>query len=121
MAASVVALVNFIPARSLGKYYDYRDMNADLARFARGQNFADSLVFIRGPKEDFQKGLILNPPTLDSQGTIYARDLGPESRSIVMGHFQDRRAWIVGRSSNPREPYRVIAGPSVLTKTPGVR
>lgn len=110
-AASVVALLTFVPWRSLEKYPDYRGMNTDLAQLAREYNFEHSLVFVQEQEPvDYARALILNPPTLDSESTIYARDLGPQSRANLIQHFPDREVWIV-RATAPSGPYELVAGP----------
>ena len=111
-AASVVALFTFIPWRSLEKYPNYRGMNADLARLAQEYNFGHSLVLVQEQEPvDYARALVLNPPTLDSAGTIYARDLGPESRANLMQQVPDREVWVV-RATTPGGPYAIVAGPS---------
>jgi hypothetical protein len=109
--ASLVALLTFIPWRSLEKYPDYRGMNADLARLAREYNFGHSLVFVQEQESvDYARALVLNPPTLDSEGTIYARDLGPQSRADLIKQFPNHDVWIV-RAIRGGGPYALVAGP----------
>ncbi len=112
VAASLVALINYLPWRSLDKYHHYRGMNADMARLDKAHKFGHSLVFVReGSKYDYARGVVFNPPTLDSPGTIYVRDLGPANRLTVARRFPDRQSWIVAGSRVPAAPFTLGAGP----------
>ncbi len=112
VAASLIALINVMPWRSLGKYHNYRDMSADMARLARTCQFGHSLVFVRGNDiSDYPAALIFNPPTLESPGTIYARDLGPENRQSVAQHFPERPVWIVAADPATAGRFTVVDGP----------
>ena len=112
--ASLVAFINIVPWRSLGKYHDYRGMNADVRRLAQTHSFADdSLVFVRTTEpQDHARAAIFNPATLETSGTIYALDAGPTSRQTVLGHFPNRRVWFLTSGGAPNHGHlRVLAGP----------
>ena len=112
--ASFVAFINIVPWRSVGKYHDYRGMNADVRRLAQTHSFGDdSLVFVRAtdPRE-YARAAIFNPATLDTSGTIYGLDAGPASRQKVLGHFPNRRVWFLSSGGAPNDGHlHVLAGP----------
>ena len=111
MAASLIAVVTFMPWRSIEKYHNYRGMNAAVAELAETENFENSLVFVRESNpEDYPRALLLNSPLLDTGDTIFARDLGIESRSALMSYYAGRTAWIIG-AVRPDGPFTVIEGP----------
>jgi len=112
VAACVVALINVVPWRCVGKYHRYNNMSADVERLARDHGFGHSLVFIQ-PKdtEDYALAFIFNPPTLESPETIYAVDAGAAHREVVRQHFPDRPVWFVGRFPTAEDRMRVLAGP----------
>ncbi|RMG94348.1 MAG: hypothetical protein D6706_13895 [Chloroflexi bacterium] len=112
VAASLVAWFNFVPWRSLSKYHNYRGMNNSMAQLAQKQQFGHALVFIREKsKYDYARAFIFNPPTLDSSGTIYARDVGPESRDALIRHFSGRQVWYVAPSETADNQFEVVLGP----------
>lgn len=110
--ASLVALVTFNPWRALGKYHDYRGMNAHLARLAHSVDFGRSVVFVReGSNGDYPRAILLNPADFDGPDPIWARDLGPESRARILRRYPDRPWWIVQGPADPSAPFLVIEGP----------
>jgi 4-amino-4-deoxy-L-arabinose transferase-like glycosyltransferase len=110
--ASLVALINFLPWRSLGKYNHYRGVRSDIMRLAQEYNFGHSLVFVREEdKSDYPSTFIFNPPNLNSTGTIYVRDIGPAGRAAVAQNFPDRPHWIVAGSSVLGGPFTLVSGP----------
>jgi len=112
VVASLTAIITVIPWRSVGKYHDYRDMTPDVGKLAKACEFGRSLVFVRGDDiSDYPSALIFNAPTLASDGTIYARDLGPEARRRVMSHFPDRPIWILAVDPSPAGRFIVVEGP----------
>lgn len=120
-AASLAALVAFVPWRSLGKYHDYRGMNADLARMAKARGFGHALVFIREhDPSDYSRALILNTPGFPACSPVYARDLGPESRLRIQRLFPDRTWWIIEGPAETGLPLTVVEGP-VAAQQPGAR
>jgi 4-amino-4-deoxy-L-arabinose transferase-like glycosyltransferase len=112
VAASLVAVVTFVPWRSLGKYRHYRGMRADVVRLAHAHEFGRSLVFVQErDKSDYPSAAIFNPPGLDLPGTIYARDTGPAGRATVAQYFPNRPIWVVAGSPVLGGPFTVVAGP----------
>jgi hypothetical protein len=106
VAACTLSMINVVPWRSLGKYHRYREMTADVERLARQEHFGRSLVFVRvddtgggaiRDTTDYPSAFIFNPPTLESDATIYAYDAGPAHRQAVEAHFPDRPVWTIGR------------------------
>jgi hypothetical protein len=112
VAASLVAVANYVPWRSLGKYYHYRAMGADVARLAEACQFGRSLVFVQeGEHYSYAAAFVYNSPMLDSSGPVYARDPGPTGRDAVASHFPGRPVWVVADSSTPGGGFRVISDP----------
>jgi hypothetical protein len=112
VVAAVVAFVNVVPWRSIGKYHRYRGMSADVARLARDHDFGHSLVFVQARHpEDYASAFIFNPSNLDAPGTIYALDAGESSRDILYRHYPDRSVWLLGGSPSDEVRLRVLAGP----------
>ena len=112
--ASLLALLNILPWRSLDKYHNYRTIRPDLRRLEREYKFGRSLVFIRGQlRPDYASAMPLNPPTLDraTPGPIYAFDRGPESRARLREYFADRPVWIVAGPSETKDSFLVLEGP----------
>lgn len=111
--AAIIALIDFMPWRALGKYYHYRRVRADLTRLAREHRFGRSLVFIREKEDrDYASAVVFNDPALRSDAPVYARDLGPESRSLVSQRFANRPVWIV-EAVAPGGRFQVVSGPLV--------
>jgi hypothetical protein len=111
LATVAASLLTVIPWRSLGMYYKYRDLRADIRQVAQERRFGQALVFVRAVDDkDYLSAFLQNPPTLDSPGPIYARDLGPASRARLARRFPERSVWILGVSET-LGPYRVLAGP----------
>jgi len=113
VVASLVALLNVVPWRSVGKYHRYRGISADVGRIAKAYRFGnDSLVFVssRTP-DDYDSAALFNPPTLQSPGTIYALDAGPVHRKIVLRYFPGRRVWFLSGAPEQDGRLRVVAGP----------
>ncbi len=114
LVATIVAFINVMPWRCITKYYRYRDMSGDMRRLSKKHNFGHSLVFVKSKaseKEDFAMAFLLNPPTLEGSGTIYALDTGFSHRKKVRQHFPDRPVYFVGRSPTENDPVRVLSYP----------
>jgi hypothetical protein len=109
--SSAVAMVNFVPWRSLGKYYQYRGMSAHVGELAESCDFGQSLVYIDDTnRDDYPPAFIFNPPSLDAPGPIYVRNLGEASVRRVAAAFPGRSLWFVSGSPLRNEPFRVEAG-----------
>lgn len=122
IAASLVAFLNVVPWRALGKYHDYRGLNASVGQLARTYDFGRSLVLVRGNlKYDYRQAFVFNPPTLQSDGTIYARDRGPAVRAALFQYFPDRPVWIIARSPVDESKFVVVAGPLACSETGSCR
>jgi hypothetical protein len=112
MAASLIAFINIIPWRSLGKYYHYRGMSGEVKRLAQSHDFGVSLVFVEvQAQEDYASAFVLNPLTLEEPKTIYARDAGPAYNQALQHHYPNRPTWFIGRSPTDGDHLRVLAGP----------
>lgn len=114
-AASISAALVVLPWRATTKYYRYRGISGEVRALAARHQFERALVFVRsGPdRRDYASAFVLNPRTLEDEGSIYALDAGPEHRAAVVKRFRDRPVWVIGRQPgdhSPR-PFVVIAGP----------
>jgi hypothetical protein len=115
--ASLSALLNVIPWRSVDKYKNYRRIGGDFRALQRQHDFGRGLVLVRGDKNtDYGAALVFNPPTLrpEVEGTVYALDLGPESRARLLAFFSERPVWVLEGPSVTRDGYRVVAGPLTM-------
>jgi len=109
-AVCFISVVNYFPWRSLDKYHLFWGISGEMRRFAAGRHFGNGLVFIRAADDvDYISAMLVNPPTLDSPGPIFARDLGPESRAAIARRFPDRPVWIVA-APVLQGPYQPIPG-----------
>jgi hypothetical protein len=114
LAASVSALVVMVPWRAATKHYHYRGVSGEVRELARKAGFDHALVFVRSDVRDYQSAFNLNPATLDGADTIYALDVGPSNRNVVVARFSDRPVWVIARphpTSTSRGPLEVVAGP----------
>lgn len=112
----LIAFINVIPWRSLGKYHNYRTIDTDIKKITNKYQFDHDLVFIKSNDyEDYESAFIFNPTSLDSSDTIYAQYISESQMKALQQHFPDRRVWIVGRPSS-KEPLSVLDGP-LFTKT----
>jgi hypothetical protein len=120
LLATVLGTLNLLPWRSLDKYHNYRGIVPDVRSLARQYNFGRSLVFIRGREwPDYDSALPFNPPRFDPDvpGTIYARDLGPESVARLRAYYSDRPVWVVAGPTETKAGFQVIEGPLPPLKT----
>jgi hypothetical protein len=120
LIASLVGLINVMPWRALDKYRNYRGVRADVRKLAQEREFGRSLVFVRGePVQEpwssleFASAFALNPPNFDPEaaGTIYVRDMGPESRERLRRYYADRPVWVVEVPEVTGSGFRVVEGP----------
>lgn len=110
--AVAVGALTVVPWRALGKYHDYRGMNDHVERLVEDRGITDALVIVRETSEfDYPRAFILNPPTLASDGNIYARELESRAREVLERHFPDREIWTIEGSPDPSVPYRVVSSP----------
>ena len=112
--ASLLALFNVVPWRSLDKYHYYRGMRPDFRELARQHDFGRSLVFVRGRlRPDFMMAYPFNPPVYDREvpGTIYAHERDAESVARLRGYYSDRPVWVVAGPTITGAVPEVVAGP----------
>jgi hypothetical protein len=118
--ASLVALINVLPWRTLDKYHHYRGMRPDIRNISREYAFGRSLVLIKSKNTnsfpEYSSAVVFNPPSLEQPGTIYARDVGPTHTDFLRRHFADRPLWIVAASSVTGAGMQVVHGPVPATR-----
>lgn len=111
-AASLVAMLVFVPWRSMDKYRDYRGMHPGIGQLARQHDFQSGLVIVRGTNfPDYANAAIFNP--LDVAGTdpVYAWDWGGDVRARLANSFPGKSFWVVAGPSLTGGEFVVIAGP----------
>ena len=103
----------FLPWRCTARYVDYRGANPDYRAWVDDGTFDGGLVLVKTASPiDAGNALILNLPTLDGPGPVFAHDLGPDSNRKLIEAFPDRRVfWVQGRS--------VTGGTSRIVKRAG--
>lgn len=107
----VLAVVNYIPWRSLDKYRHYLRMRPDIRTLAEDYHFGRSLVLVRGENfPDYSSAAIYNPIDLQADAPVYAWDRSPEVRAELLRLYSDRRVWIVEGPSITGRGYRVASG-----------
>jgi hypothetical protein len=119
--AGFIGAANLFPWRTMDKYKNYRYVRGEVRALARQHNFGKSLVFIRADERGllpwhssaYGSAFSLNPLTLDPSepGTIYARDIGPESVARIRASYPDRPAWFLEAPRGLEGHFRVVEGP----------
>ena len=100
LVATLGALATTLPWRAATKYYRYRGISGEVRDLAASAGIKDALVFVRvDERSDYQSAFSLNPRTLEERGTIYARDVGPSSRAVLLERYRGRPVWIIGRGA----------------------
>jgi 4-amino-4-deoxy-L-arabinose transferase-like glycosyltransferase len=109
---SCLAIIIFIPWRSIDKYYHYLNMQPDIKMLAKANNFGCSLVLIRGLNQpDYASAAIYNPLDFQASQPIYAYDLNDEVRQRLLMAYANRPVWLVNGPSLTGSNYQVVAGP----------
>lgn len=111
-ALCALALVNYVPWRSIDKYYHYLRMRPDPRELARTRDFGRSLVLIRGEDfPDYASAAVYNPIDLKADKPVYAWDRDPTVRAALLQAYADRPVWILEGPSITHAGYRIAAGP----------
>jgi hypothetical protein len=111
-ALCLLAIVNYIPWRSLDKYYHYLRMRPDVRILAQSHHFGRSLILVRGEGfPDYASAAIYNPIDLKADAPVYAWDRNPAVRAEVLRIYADRPVWIVDGPTLTHAGYRIAAGP----------
>jgi hypothetical protein len=119
-ALVLMALVNYVPWRSLDKYYHYLDMRPDIRALARDRHFGRSLVLVKGAgMPDYESAAIYNPLDLGADAPIYAWDRNAEARAQAVEAYPGRGIWIVEGPTLTHAGYRVVAGPLTAVQALG--
>ncbi|MCL4523067.1 MAG: hypothetical protein M1453_09125 [Acidobacteria bacterium] len=114
LIATLLGAANIFPWRSLDKYHNYRRIVPDIRAMERQYNFGRSLVLIRGKAwPDYDSAFPFNPPRFDRDvpGTIYARDLGPQSVARLRAYYSDRPVWVLAGPSETGDGFKLIEQP----------
>jgi hypothetical protein len=111
-ALCCLALINYLPWRSMDKYYHYLRMRPDVQLLAQDHRFGRSLVLIRGARfPDYASAAIYNPIDLSAAQPVYAWDRSSSTRREVLQAYQDRPVWILEGPTITGSGFRVAAGP----------
>ena len=109
---SLSALINFVPWRSIDKYFHYRGMRADIRKVAKTHNFQSDLILIRGEGHpDFTSAAVYNSSDFDDPTPLYAWERNPEVRRQVIAAYPRSKVWILNGPSKTGAGYEVVAGP----------
>ena len=110
-SASLCAFPTVMPWRAMTKYYHYRGVSGAVRDLARTHRFGHALVLVRSrDRADYQSAFNLNPPTLESDAPVYAREVGRAHTEVLVRHFGDRRVWVIARRPGESR-LTVAAGP----------
>ena len=110
----IFSLLNFVPWRSLDKYFHYLDMRPDIKTLAQQHGFGNSLVLIQGKAfPDFASAAAYNILPFTDSAPIYVWDRDPQIKKRLFQSFGDRPIWIVGGPSKTDAAYKVLKGPIV--------
>jgi hypothetical protein len=112
LSLSAIALVTFVPWRSVDKYHDYRGMEPGVRTLAREMGFGRGLVFVRGNRHpDYASAAFYNPDDWQAEAPIYAWDRSWPDTQEALAAFPDRPVWIVDGPTVTGGGYRVLHGP----------
>jgi hypothetical protein len=112
-----VAGVDFIPWRSVDKYYQYLGMRPEIRELAKRHDFTNSLVLIRGQSfPDYASAAVYNSVDIRHGSTLYVWERSREVRARVLEAFPTRKVWVVAGPSVTGNGYRVITGPERMQR-----
>ena len=112
LSLSALTLINYVPWRSLDKYYHYLLMRPGVEALAQTYQFGRSLVLIQGAESpDYPSAAIYNPLNLHADAPIFAWDYSAEVRAQVISAYADRPIWIVEGPTLTHGGYVVSKGP----------
>jgi len=108
-----ITLVNYLPWRSLDKYFHYLDMRPDVQTLAKAARFDRSLVLVQGRLfPDYQSAWVYNPLLPNAGQPVYAWDKSPEVRRQLLRAYHDRPVWILEGPARTGGGYRIAGGPT---------
>jgi hypothetical protein len=111
-AATLGALLVFVPWRCLDKYHDFRGMRPGVADLAGPQGYGRALVLVRGKEvPDWGSAAVENPLDVTTGETVYAWDRSQALRRELVAAYQDRRFYLVDGPSRTGGEFRLRAGP----------
>ncbi len=106
------SLVNFLPWRSLDKYYHYLNMRPDFRVLLEPNKFDGSLVLIRGEAfPDYASAVIYSALIPSTNDPIYAWYRSPIILQKLLKKFQQRPVWIIDGPTITDMGYEVRNGP----------
>ena len=112
LALCVSAMTNFLPWRSVDKYFHYNNMRPDVRQLAQAHDFSNSLVLINGSRfRDYMSASTYNDVVLQQGTTIYAWDRDPETRRHLLEAYPDRSFWLLNGPSLTGAGFQLVAGP----------
>ena len=112
LALSAVAVICFLPWRSLDKYYHYRNMRPDVRELAAAHDFGRSLVLVRAERRvDYASAAVYNPLDLHADAPVYVWDRAPLITRTVLLEYRDRPVWILDAPTVEGGGFRLVAGP----------
>jgi len=109
---SALALILFVPWRTVDKYHHYWGMRPDMLALSKQYSFGTSLVLIRGESHpDYASAAIYNPLDLNAAQPIYAWDRDPETTKKLLEHYADRPVWIFNGPTITGDGYQLVERP----------
>ena len=110
--ACFFSLVNFLPWRSLDKYYHYLNMRPNIRDLAEQHDFNGSLILINGKAfPDYASGAVYSGLNFASNDPIYAWNRNPILQQRLLEKYLNRPVWILDGPSLSNSGFRIRNGP----------
>jgi hypothetical protein len=110
--ATLVALLVFVPWRSIDKYWHFRGMRADVRTLASDGRFDGGLVLVNGRLvPDFASAAAYNPLDWNAKQPLYAWNRDSTVAVELRAAFPTRPIWIMDGPTRTGGGYRIVAGP----------
>ncbi len=109
---AAMAVVNYLPWRSVDKYFHYRGMRPDLCRTDVASHFGRGLVLIRGEQfPDYMSAATCNPIDFSADQPIFAWNRGARVREQLATAFPDRPIWVLEGPSRTGGGFEIVEHP----------
>jgi len=112
IALSIVSTINFLPWRSIDKYFHYRNMQPGITQLAKQNDFSNGLILVKGNRfPDYMSVASYNLTTPEPKHPIYAWDKDLSTRKKLLQAYPNRVVWLVHGPSITGSSYKLVSGP----------